>query len=250
MNAHLCAHCSCSQRYLSTFILQFFQLFSATLHDFIISAEFLSKCYRQSILNTGSSDFHHILIFLHLCCKYSFHILNRSNQLFKVIIAGNLHSRRNHIIGGLPHIYMGIGMYGCVALFSCQYLICPVCNYLIQIHICRGPSSALDNINRILTNQPSLNHIIRRPADCLAHLFCQSPAVSVCQSCRLFYFCNCGHKFRIVFFSPPRHHKIFSCSFCLNSVIYLRRNFLCSDTVLLHSHFHFYFPFLCIILYC
>ena len=160
--------------------------------------EHLTKADRNCILKLCTSHSDHIIELLCLFCK----LLLKSYQCFfqrcKKIQNGKLTGRRNHIIGGLRHVYVIIWMDHFIAtLRTSEDLTGSVCDHLIHIHICAGSGTTLNGIYDKFLSQFSCDHFITGSDNGVCLILRKKPCIIISDSCCFFNLCQVPNKCRM-----------------------------------------------------
>ena len=197
-NVDSSSHCSSSKVYGIHFPVSLFDTFPVSGNHGRITVEHLTKTDRNCILKLCTSHSDHIIELLCLFCK----LLLKSYQCFfqrcKKIQNGKLTGRRNHIIGGLRHVYVIIWMDHFIAtLRTSEDLTGSVCDHLIHIHICAGSGTTLNGIYDKFLSQFSCDHFITGSDNGICLILRKKPCIIISDSCCFFNLCQVPDKYRM-----------------------------------------------------
>src|SRR5262249_26605383 len=121
-------------------VLQLLESSYAELRLPSVSPKFLTQANRSCILQMSSPDLDDMIKFLRLSCECTLQFSQRGNQvLLDRFHRGDVHSRRDHIVTRLSHVYMVIRVYRILrAKHSSQDLDCSIRDHLVNVHVCRS----------------------------------------------------------------------------------------------------------------
>ena len=143
---------------------------------------------------------------------------------------GQLAGAGYHVIGGLGHVHMVIGMdQGIVPFCAAQDLDCPVGNHLVGIHIGGGPGPALDGVHNELPVKLPPYDFITCSHNGIPHALIQHMGRHIGKRRRLLDPGQVPDKLPVE--RPSRNMEIILCPQRLNPVIRLHRHLHCSDGI-------------------
>ena len=199
------SHCSSSKVYGIHFPVSFFDTFPVSEDHGRITMEYLAKANRNRILKLCTPHSDHIIKFLCFFCKLTFKSYQYFFQRCKKIQNGKLTGRRDHIIGGLCHVYVIIWMNHFIAsLRTSEELTGSVCDHLIHVHVCTGSGSTLNGIHDKFLCQFSDNHLITGFDDSICFFLWKKFCIIICDGCCFFDLCQVFDKYRMKFCSCDR----------------------------------------------
>ena len=113
--------------------------------------EFLAQRHGDSVLQLGAPKLEYILKFFGLVVHGLHQITDRLNQGVVGKDNGKSTGRRVHIVGGLTHVDVVVGMQVVVLSFDMSHnLEATVGNHLVHVHVGTGAGSSLNKIDRKL----------------------------------------------------------------------------------------------------
>ena len=131
------------------------------------SGDFLAEQNRRRVLQVGASAFEHVRVFLLQPDQFLLQPRQGADRPLHGFCRGNMHCRRESVVGGLAHIHVIVGVQ---QLFS-RDLIAPVRDDFVHVHVALGSGSGLPYHQRKMIVQLPVKDFIRGPADCFAFLF-------------------------------------------------------------------------------
>ena len=150
------------------------------------AGQLLSHGDGHGILETGAAQLDHIFErfgpFGHGFRQHIHGLDHFQNET----VGGQQHGRGQHIIGGLSHVHMGIGMH----FHAVQQHGSPVGQNLVEVHMDADAAAAGDHVHRELIVQFPGQNLIGCHANGPGPLFIQGADLLIGQSRRLF---DAGH---------------------------------------------------------
>ena len=188
----------------------FFDTFPVSGNHRCITVEHLAETDGNCILKLCTSHCDHIIEFFCFLCKFSLKPSQCFFQWSQKIQDRELTGCRDHIIGGLCHVYVIIWMNHFVtSLRTSKKLSCSVCDHFNHIHICTGTCTTLNGIYDKFLCPFAGDHFIAGPDNGICLIFGKKSCVIICDCCCFFYLCQVFDKYRMKLCSCDR--KILFC---------------------------------------
>ena len=131
-------------------------------------------------LQLGTAHLDHIVKFLGLDLQSLIQTVQLMESTGQQSQDGQLAGGGIHIVGGLSHVHMIIGMDdGIIALLAAQDLDGPVGNDLVGVHIGRGAGAALDGVDDELVMELAVDDFVAGGDDGVGDLGIQSAGMLV-----------------------------------------------------------------------
>ncbi len=149
------------------------------LNGFGIGAKLLTQAHRYGILQMGAAGFNHIIKLDGFGLQGSAQILQHSQQFIQPPKAAQPQCGGNHIVGGLRHVDVVIGMDSVLAQLPTQDLSGPVGDDFVDIHIVTGAGARLEGIHDKLIIPFAIDHFLGSFQDGVGAFYIQQAQVQV-----------------------------------------------------------------------
>ena len=206
-----------------------------SFHYGTVCAELLTQTDRDGILHLGTAHFQDMVELFLFFAQGADQSRQLEDHVLQQFDGGDLAGGGDHVVGGLRHIYMVIGMNdGVVAFFAAQNLDGTVGDHFVGVHVERGAGAALDTVGDKGIVQLAGQDLVTGLYDGVFDLFIHVTDLTVGDGTGFFYSSQRTDKFRMG--AAAGDVKVFVGTDRLQSVVSFAFNFSFADEVGFDTH--------------
>ena len=127
--------------------------------------ELLPQEHGYRVLQLGAAQLDHVGVFLGLGLHGLDQLVQGVQQLAGHPQRRQLSRRGKHVVGGLGHVHVIVGMYQEFSQLAPQNLRGPVGDHLVGVHVGRSARAALNGVHDKLVPQLARQHLVAGPND-------------------------------------------------------------------------------------
>ena len=184
---HAGADCGCAQVDLQQAALSIAQQCLFLVQVIRKALEFIAQGHRHSVLELGTAHLQDVLELIALVLERGAQAIHAVNEVVNRCMQTQAETGRVSIVGGLGHVHIIIRVDDVIrALLLTKVFQSKVGNNLVGIHIQRGTSATLENVQRELVHAAALfQDLVTSPDDGFGLLLRQHVKATVCHGSRL-----------------------------------------------------------------
>ena len=155
------AHRGAADGQFPEMVAQFFQTAHSVGNLAGVAAEFLPQTDGGGVLEVGAPDLDDLVEFVGFGFQNPVQVLQGHQQIaLDRFQSGQVHGGGNHVVAGLPHVDVVVGMHGmAIADFPAQEFVGAIGKHLIGVHVGGGSRTGLEDVHHKLVIQLTFHHL-------------------------------------------------------------------------------------------